>query len=206
MRCSLICCLVVYVVLCLRSLNAADRDFAPLLAGDDPDQLMVVGLKKDAVTIRDGEIRLGGPDHGYVATGESYRNYVLQFDWMYEPHHAQPADGNSGLLVHIQGPPKVWPRSLEVQVWYKDFGSFYTLGGGRFNPQKDDWAARDKVIQPPGTWNSQEVICSGGTITVKLNGIEYASGLGAEPSEGQIGWMFEGSPIRFRNVRIKKSE
>src|SRR5437016_3666748 len=105
MRCSLICCLVVYGALCLRSLNAADRDFTLLLAGDGPDQLIIVGLKKDAVTIRDCEIRLGGQDHGYVATRQSFRNYLLQFDWMYEPHHAQPADGNSGLLVHIQGPP-----------------------------------------------------------------------------------------------------
>src|SRR5690349_4132601 len=109
MRCSLVCWLVVYGVLYVSPLNAGERDFAPLLTGDDPDQLMVVGLNKGHVTIRDGEIRLGGHDHGYVATRGSYRNYLLQFDWMYEPHHTKPTDGNSGVLVHIQGPPTVWP-------------------------------------------------------------------------------------------------
>jgi hypothetical protein len=123
---------------------------------------------------------------------------------MYEKFHATPSDGNSGLLVHIQGPGKVWPRSIEVQIWYKDYGSFFTLGGGKFNPKKDDRVARDKVLNPPEKWNLQEVLCKDGTITLKVNGVEYASGVGADPDRGQIGWMFEGSPIRFRNLKIKK--
>src|SRR5437867_2149041 len=99
---------------------AQDNAFTPLLKGDDLDQFEIVGLKKDAVTIKDGEIRLTGKDHGYVATKDSYHNYILQFEWMYEKFHAKPTDGNSGLLVHIQGPGKVWPKSIEVQIWYKD--------------------------------------------------------------------------------------
>jgi hypothetical protein len=195
---------VLCLVIAFGGVCAAERDFDLFLEGDDPNQFEVVGLKPDAITIRHGEIRLTSKEHGYVATKKSYRNYVLRFDWMYEPHHAQAADGNSGLLVHIQGPPKVWPESIEVQIWYKDFGSFYTLGGGKFNPQRDDRPARDKVLRPPGQWNTQEVICQGDLITVKVNGVEYASGTGAKPSEGRIGWMFEGSPIRFRELKIRQ--
>ena len=50
------------------------------------------------------------------------------------------------------------------------------------------------------------MICKDATITVKVNGVEYASGVKANPDRGQIGWMFEGSPIRFRNLKIKKLE
>ena len=188
------------------SAHAQDDGFTVLLKGNNLDQFEIVGLKKDDVTIKDGEIRFTGKQHGYVATKDSYRNYVLQFEWMYEKYHAKPDHGNSGLLVHVQGPNKVWPKSIEVQIWYKDFGSFFTLGGGKFNPKKDDRRARDKVLNPPEKWNLQEVICKDGTITLKVNGVEYASGVGATPDRGQIGWMFEGSPIRFKNLKIRKLE
>jgi hypothetical protein len=189
---------------CFNLLIAAQPDnFTALMKGNDLDQFEIVGIDPGAATIKDGELRLTGKNHGYVATRDSYKNYILQFEWLYEKYHAKAADGNSGLLVHIQGPPKVWPQSIEVQIWYKDFGSFFTLGGGKFNPRKDDRAARDKVLNPPEKWNLQEVICKDGTITAKVNGVEYASGVGANPDRGQIGWMYEGSPIRFRNMRIK---
>lgn len=196
LACSLACLLN-------RTASAQDEGFTPLMKGNALDQFEIVGLDKGAVTIQDGEIRLKGKNHGYVATKKSYHNYILQFEWMYEKFHAKPSDGNSGLLVHIQGPGKVWPQSIEVQIWYKDFGSFFTLGGGKFKPKKDDRQARDKVLNPPEKWNLQEVVCKDGTITAKVNGVEYASGVAANPDRGQIGWMFEGSPIRFRNLKIK---
>jgi hypothetical protein len=183
---------------------AGDEGFTPLLKGSDLAQFEVVGLDPAAVTLKDGEVRLAGKPEGYFATRDGYKNYVLRFDWMYENYHAKPSDGNSGLMLHIHGAPKVWSQSLEVQIWYKDFGSFYTHSGAKFNPKTDDRAARDKVLKPPGEWNHQEVICKDGSVRVSVNGIEYAAGIGANPDHGKIGWMAEGSPIRFRNLRIKQ--
>ena len=184
---------------------AKEDEFVSLVKGDDPAQFEIVGLEKSELTLKDGEVRLQGDNkkNGYFATKDSYHNYALQFEWMYEKHHGKPSDGNSGLMVHIQGPGKVWPKCVEVQIWYKDFGSFFTLDGGKFNPQRDDRQARDKALKPPGEWNRQEVNCNNGTITLKVNGKEYATGIHAMPDQGQIGWMFEGSPIRFRNLKIK---
>jgi Domain of Unknown Function (DUF1080) len=181
-----------------------DDGFTPLLKGDDLSQFEFVGLDNDAVAVKDGEIRLTGNQKGYVGTKESFQNYVLQFEWLIEKFHAQPADANSGLLVHIQPPAKVWPKAIEVQIWYKDDGSLYSHSGATFKPKHDDRPARDKVLNPPEQWNLQEVSCRDGAITLKVNGVEYASGVGAAPNHGAIGWMFEGSPIRFRNLRIKK--
>ena len=156
------------------------------------------------MVIKDGEIRLTGKAQGYVATKDSYQNYILQFEWMYEKHSGKPSDGNSGLLVHVQGPPKVWPKSIEAQIWYKEFGSFFTLDGGKFNPKKDDPDTRNKALKTLGEWNKQEVTCQDGKITLKVNGVEYASGIGAIPDQGKIAWMFEGAPIRYRSLKIKK--
>jgi hypothetical protein len=185
--------------------RATAADFTPLLAGDDPAQFEVVGLDKGALTIKDGEVRLAARAEGYFATKDSYRNYVLRFDWLYEAgYHAQPADGNSGLLLHVQGPAKVWPKGIEVQIWYKDFGSFYTHAGAALRPKTDDRTARDKVLKPPGQWNAQEVTSQDGALRVRVNGTDYASAVGAAPDQGKVGWMAEGSPIRFRKLEIKK--
>ena len=62
------------------------------------------------MTIKDGEIRLTGKPNGYFATKEEYGDYVLTFEWMYEkPEGGAPGkfNGNSGLLLHISGEPKV---------------------------------------------------------------------------------------------------
>ena len=65
------------------------------------------------MSIHDGEVRVSGKPDGYFATRDSYRNYVLRFEWMYERPSGLSSDasfrGNSGLLIHIAGPHKVWP-------------------------------------------------------------------------------------------------
>ena len=178
--------------------------FTPLMKGNDVDQFEIVGLDQGGLVIKEGEIRLSGKAQGYVATKDSYHNYVLQFEWMYEKHSGKASDGNSGLLLHVQGPGKVWPQSIEAQIWYKEFGSFFTLDGGKFNPKKDDPVARNKALKPLGEWNRQEVTCQDGAILLKVNGSNYASGVEANPDQGKIAWMFEGSPIRYRNLKIKQ--
>ena len=181
---------------------AADG-FVPLVKGDDVAQFEIVGLDKEAITIKDGEVRLAAKAEGYFATKQSYKNYVLQFEWLYEKHHGKPSDGNSGLMVHMQGPGKIWTKSIEVQIWYKEFGSFYTHSGAKFSPTKDDPMGRNNALKPVAEWNLQEVACKDGAITLKVNGFEYAAGVSAVPDEGRIGWMAEGSPVRFRNMKIK---
>ncbi len=83
----------------------------------------------------------------------------------------------------------------------RDAGNIFALGG-KFQGKKDA-DAQKKAIKPVGQWNQEEVTCRDGTIVCKINGIEVARGTGAQPDQGQIGWQSEGSPIRFRNLRIK---
>jgi hypothetical protein len=184
----------------------ADEDgFTPLLKGDDPTSFQLVGFGPETMTIREGVIRLTGKPNGYFATRESYKNYVVKFDWMYErPEGLEPGakfDGNSGLLVHIVEPHKVWPKSIEVQLANSDAGNIFAIAG-KFQGKKDP-DAQKKAIKPVGEWNEEEVTCKDGAIVCKINGVEVARGTGAQPDRGQIGWQSEGRPIQFRNLRIK---
>ncbi len=185
--------------------RAEEGGFTPLLKGDDVNAFQLVGIGPETMTIKDGVIRLSGEPNGYFATKESYKNYVVQFDWMYERPEGLESDakfdGNSGLLVHIAGPHKVWPKSIEVQLANSDAGNIFAIAG-KFQGKKDV-AAQKAAIKPVGQWNQEEVTCKEGAIVCKINGQEVARGTGAEPDHGQIAWQSEGRPIRFRNLRIK---
>src|SRR5438045_1179518 len=70
-------------------------------------------------TVERGVLVCRGKPNGYVYTDQGFTNYLLRFDWRYVRPEGLTSDadfkGNSGLLVHIQGEPKVWPRCVEVQ-------------------------------------------------------------------------------------------
>ena len=112
-----------------------DKGFKPLFNGKNLDGWKIF-LKDDkadpakAISVNDGEIQVSGADgtFGYFHTTKSFKNYVLTFDWRYQRPEKLEDDkkfgGNSGLLMHIQEPHKVWPTSLEVQGANGRHGSF----------------------------------------------------------------------------------
>lgn len=183
-----------------------DDESTYLLTSDDVSQLRLVGITPETITIKDKEIRLSGKPNGYFSTKQEYKNYVLKFDWMYE----RPAgykdgdkfDGNSGVLVHLVPPDKVWPKCTEVQLAYKEAGHIFAINGANFSG-KTDRDALKKSIKPVGEWNEQVIECKDGSITCTINGVKIATGTGADPDHGTIGFQSEGSPIRFRFLRIK---
>jgi len=188
---------------------AADDGFSPLVTGTDPAQFELVGLGPEAVKVADGEVRLAGKPDGYFATKGSYQDFVLHFDFMYERPAglAAGADfgGNSGLLVNIQGPAKVWPKCIEFQLQNQSVGQVIPVKGGKVDGHWDRAKAR-KATKPVGEWNHMEVTSKAGAMTCTLNGVEVATAADADPDRGQIGWQSEGAAIRFRDLRIKAKD
>ena len=115
----------------LLSLSAIPKPAEPvaLLQGTDPAQFELVGLGPDSIAIVDGEVRLTGKPLGYFATRQGFQDYVLTFEYRYDrPEGLKPdADfrGNSGVLLHINGPAKVWPACVEVQLAQSDPGAIF---------------------------------------------------------------------------------
>jgi hypothetical protein len=182
-------------------------DFEPLVQGNDPSQFHLVGIKDETITVKDGEVRLSGKPEGYFATKKEYKNYVLRFEWMYERPDSLKSDtdfqSNSGLLLHIQGELKVWPRSIEFQLANHEVGQIYPIEGAKFEGKWDAGAAR-KATKTVGEWNREEVTSRDGELTCTLNDVIVTQGKGASPDRGRIGWQSEGVPIRFRQLVIKK--
>jgi hypothetical protein len=171
-------------------------------------------LKDDAdpaktFSVHGGVIICTGHPNGYFYTDKSHKNYVLFYDWQYKRPANLTEDskfsGNSGCLVHIQLPHKVWPRCVEVQGMNKNHGQLIFIQHKANEHQEHfDKAAKDKAVKPVGEWNTTEIVCKDdGSISAKINGTEVSSGKGPL-TEGPIGFQSEGAEIHFRNIKIKE--
>jgi hypothetical protein len=191
----------------------ADDGFRDLFNGKDLTgwKFQLQGdAKPDATwSVKDGVIVCTGKPNGYFYTEKPYKNYVIRYDWRYKrPDNLTDEEkftGNSGLLVHIQGEPKVWPKCIEVQGMNRDHGKLLTVSGAKaVGELKFDAAELKKVRKPVGEWNTTEVVCGkDGEISCKVNGAPISSGK-SELTEGQIGFQSEGAEIHFRNIKIKE--
>ena len=70
---------------------------------------------------------------------------------------------------------------------------------------KEDYDARgkDDVASPTGEWTKVECLCSGRTITVKINGQAVNECYDAAPAGGKILLQSEGDEVFFRNLEIR---
>lgn len=188
-----------------------DKDFTPIFNGKDFSGLKLILQSKDADptktwSVKDGVIECTGKPNGYFATEKPYKNYHLKF----EVRYVRPKDltddakfgGNSGVLIHITGDHKVWPKCIEAQGMNKDMGNLFAIGGAKGSFKKDA-EAQKKAIKPVGEWNLYEIISKDGELTTKINGIQVSTGKG-ELTEGPIGWQSEGAEIHFKNIKIKE--
>jgi hypothetical protein len=200
----LACVLLVFVA--LGSLGMAGDDARPLVRGDDPSQFELVGIGPESLSIADGEIRMSGKPEGYFATKDAFADYELSFEWMYERPDGLASDeafeGNGGLLLHIEGELKVWPRSIELQLMNREVGQIYPIEGAVFDGRWDAAAAK-RAVKPVGQWNQETVTSRGGELTCELNGVVVTTGKGAKPARGRIGWQSEGAPMRLRKIMIE---
>ncbi len=209
-------CLAVVTALLLTTIVGAstrhqDADgFIPLVEGTEPGQFALIGLTPDSIRIEDGVVMLTGKPNGYFATKADYSDYVLSFDWKYdrpdELTDDASFDGNSGLLLHISGEHKVWPKCVEAQLQFGDAGHVFAINGSTFKgevPEAERKAAQKAARKPVGEWNEMEVVCRGDRIECKINGKLIDQGVEAAPARGPIGWQSEGRPISIRNIRLK---
>jgi hypothetical protein len=208
---SLLACLTFLALSTLAIAEDKKKDkeegFTPLFNGTDMTGLKTF-LPKDADpaktwSVKKGAIICTGKPFGYFYTDKTYKDYVLRYDWRY-PKGSKP-ESNSGCLVHIQTPHKVWPKCIEPQGRYFDHGKLFFIGVKAIE-QKFDAKALKKALRPMGEWSTTEITCKAdGSISVKVNDIPVSSGK-SELTEGPIGWQSEGAEVHFRNIRIKTNK
>ena len=178
-----------------------------------------------------GVLHVSGTEYGYVITKRSFRDYRLRAEFRWGEGTFGNRAGkarDSGILYHVQGPDKVWPRSLELQIqegatgdfWMTDSAAVTGRDGRRVvgppgralpifrfgrGPWRDVVGYRDpagEVERAHGEWNVVEVVSRGDTVRHYVNGRLVNEGTEPFPREGRILFQSEGAEIFFRDIRL----
>lgn len=163
------------------------------------------GRPEDTWSVADGVLVCQGRPLGYIRTKADYTNYVLKLEWRFSPVTRQA--GNSGVLLRLIGPDKVWPRCIEAQLQSGNAGDFWNIDDFpmQTDPQRTEGRNTKKLHaaeRPIGEWNEYEIIVDHGTVTLKVNGELLNEAREALETPGKIGLQSEGAEIHFRNIRL----
>lgn len=189
--------------------------FAPLFNGADLAGWVNVNTAPSTWRAEGGMIRCTGLPTGLLRTDRQFENFVLELEW----RHLE-SQGNAGLFVWSDALPArgvPFSRSVEVQVmtgteadWYTSDGDVFPIHGATMTPEnprpKGGQRAypTEKRMLPSPRWNHYRVECVNGDLSLAVNGKVVTRGKAASPRKGYICLEAEGSPVDFRNLRIKE--
>jgi hypothetical protein len=159
----------------------------------------------------DGMVRVtsGAGTPGYLATKAEYTNYHLIAEYQWD---AATKNGDSGIFVHCVGPDKWFMRSFECNmIQGQRSGEILAMDGAsvKWNgkvldkpyariatPEPNDYE------KPQGEWNTYEIICKGGQLQVKVNGVITVDATDANPSSGKVFIQSNKGTILYRKLEL----
>jgi len=178
-----------------------------------------------------GDILLSsGVPIGVLRTRQKYTNFELVVEW----RHLKSAGNSGVFVwvpeqALAQLKPGVLPDyGIEVQMLDHGFRDQYEKSSGRkgdwFTTQGDIFAVGKSKLTPfaptspngsrsfprkelsrgVGEWNHYYVRGINGEVRLWVNGEEVSGGTGADPRSGYLCLEAEGSPIEFRNIRVRE--
>jgi putative membrane-bound dehydrogenase-like protein len=164
---------------------------------------------EDVWSIHDGVLRCKGNPIGYIRTVKDYTNYVLDVDWRFDP---KEAPGNSGVLLRMQAPDKVWPKSMEAQLQYQSAGDIWNIDEVSMvvDASRTDGRHTEKAQvcneNPIGEWNHYHITLDGGELTLEVNGVVQNHASWCDEVPGKICLQSEGAVIEFGKVTLTPIE
>ena len=193
----------------------AEEGFVELFDGKTLGGWVNINGAPDTWSVKDGVIYCTGKPICALRTERQYQNFVLELDW----RHLK-SGGNAGLFlwasaVAAQGQPFL--RAVEVQVLDHGYGNtashtthgdVFPIHGSTMKPFGPHRGQRsfptEKRSKASPEWNHYRVECKDGTLRLHVNGKEVSGGSDCVWRKGYIGLESEGSPVEFKNIRIKE--
>ncbi|UUN30255.1 ThuA domain-containing protein [Streptomyces sp. FIT100] len=152
-----------------------------------------------------GELQTEGGMGMLWYQAKQFASYSLKLDWK------MAGDDNSGIFVGFPASDDPWSavnNGYEIQIDASDAPDRTT--GAIYSFKSADLKARDRVLRPPGQWNSYEVKVQGERLQVFLNGVKINDYTNTDPvrslKDGYIGLQNHGADdqVSFRNIQIKE--
>lgn len=184
---------------------------------------------EDTWTWKDGQAHCTGKPVGVIRSKEKVKNFELVVEW----RHLKPA-GNSGVFVWVPEeslkdlPKGRLPHGIEVQVldhgfkeqyeartgkegdWFSTNGDVFPVGVSKMtpfpptSPNGQRSFPRKKLAKGSPEWNHYYIRAINGEVRLWVNGEEVSGGTGCDPATGYLCLESEGSPVEFRNIRIRE--
>ncbi len=156
-------------------------------------------------TNTDGTLKSFGDFGTLWYSAKEFRAYSLKLDWKMD------GDDNSGVFIGHPAQSAAWSSTtagFEIQIDATDSADRTT--GAVYRRKAADIAARDAALNPPGSWNTYELLVQGERVQVLLNGVKINDFVNTDTTRslrrGHIGLQNHGAgdDVSFRNVRIKE--
>lgn len=198
--------------------------FVPMFNGRDLTGWTNINCTPETWSVRDGVIHCTGEPVGSLRTLRQYENFILEVEW----RHLKRS-GNSGVFIWgtaINAPGVPFHRGIEVQIldhgyaedferkngkksdWFTTNGDVFAIHGatmkyiGKTNGKRS-FPIEDRSKGAP-EWNHYRIVANNGSLRLHVNGKEVSGGDEANYRKGYLALESEGSPVEFRNIRIKE--
>ena len=170
-------------------------------------------MKDDAApaptwTVTNGVIHCTGTPTSYLRSTQVFSNYFLTVEWRFVK--IAPKADNTGVLVHMQAPDKLWPPCVQVQGKHTRQGDLFLMAGAESKEHKGKDAntpvlMRGQLIEQPaekpvGEWNKFETICLHGKVEAFINGKFVNETTECTLDSGFIGMQCEGAEFEIRSI------
>ena len=170
-----------------------------------------VAQKPEAFLVADGTLACTGQGGGWIwFEKEQFGDFELRLDFKVS------AGANSGLFFRVGDPKDEVFTGIEMQIL--DSAAVATPGVHDCGAIYDLVAPKTNAMKPAGEWNTVKLVAKGPKLDVEMNGKpivamdldewkepkgKFPTAYAKMPRKGFIGFQDHGSPVWFRNVRIK---
>ena len=157
-------------------------------------------------SVTNGVIHCTGKPTGYIRTVQNYQNYELDVTWRFVK--IVPKADNTGVLVHMQLPDKVWPKCIQVQGKHDRQGDLFLMAGAESKEHKGMDANTALPLQgasadnPVGEWNTANTICSNDVVISYINGKLLNQTTECTVTNGAVGFQSEGADMEIKSVTL----
>jgi hypothetical protein len=184
----------------------------------------------DTWTWKDGYVSCTGLPIGVLASRQTYKNFELVAQWR---HLRAAGNSGIFVWVPEQALQDLKPDALpqygiEIQAldhgfseqyekktgkkgdWFTTNGDVFAVGNSKMSPfaptspNGSRSFPRKKLGKGAGEWNHYYVRAINGEVRLWVNGEEVSGGNGCEPSMGSLCLESEGSPVEFKDIRIRE--
>jgi hypothetical protein len=159
--------------------------------------------------VMNGVIHCNGSAVGYFRTKQSYSNYVVTVIWRFIK--VTPKANNTGVLIHMQLPDKVWPMCVQNQGKFGRQGDLFVMSG----VECKEHLALGKDANTPvalrgvanenniGEWNTNVTVCMGNDVKAVINRKLLNEITECTVSSGFVGIQSEGADFEIRKISLE---